>query len=238
MFYMDKKALQLNSRFSLPPNSLGYCGKDSAPEKFKSCVIDGKCEGVEEEFKHFIVLYPYLKAISKITRLPKYSYRVIESYWIGNDLLLEARQRDYRILLSFFEKQGVPKWLIDELKSRKPGKFIPTHLFQILHVGVGRASGSVPYNLETINNCMIRWGEVEKIGKSTATVKLNSLKKVKGVFCLTQISETFPFIPGFVTAIKKGDQVAVHWKQITKILTEEETRKISYWTNEVLKTIN
>lgn len=235
---MDKKALQLNSRFSLPPNSLGYCGKDSAPEKFKSCVIDGECGGVEEELKYFIVLYSYLRTISKITRLPKFSYKVAESYWIGNDLARKAKNRDYNILLSFFEKQGVPERLVEELKSKKPRKFIPTHLFQVLHVGVGRASGSVPYNLETINNCMIRWGEVKKVDKSSAEIKLNSLKKAKGIFYITQISDTFPFISGFVADIKVGDIVTVHWKQITKILTEEEEKKISYWTNEVLKNIN
>jgi hypothetical protein len=201
-------------------------------------VINEKCGGVEEELRHFIVLHPYLRTISKITHLPKFSHRVVESYWLGNDLTRKAKGGDYNILLSFFGKQGVPKWLIDELKGKRPKKFIPTHLFQVLHVGVGRASGSVPYNLETINNCMIRWGEVKKITGSKAKVKLNSLKKVKGVFQITQKNEVFPFIPGFVPDIKVGDIVTVHWKQINKILTEEETEKISYWTKEVLKAIN
>lgn len=235
---MDKKALQLNSRFTLPPNSLGYCGKNSAPEKFKSCVINGKCKGVEDELKNFIVLYPYLRTISRITGLPKFSYKVIESYWLGNDISRKAKQKDYPTLLNFFAKQGVPIWLIDELRSKKPKKFIPTHLFQVLHVGVGRASGSVPYNMETINNCMIRWGEVLRVNKKTATVKLNSLKKVKGAFQLTFITETFPFVPGFVPNMKRGDIVTAHWKRIVKILTEEEIEKISYWTYEVLKVVN
>jgi hydrogenase maturation factor len=235
---MDKKAIQLNARFSLPPNSLGYCGKDSAPEKFKSCVINGKCKGVDEEFKHFIVLHPYLRTLSKINKLPKFSYKVIESYWMGNDLLKKAKNSDYQILLSFFKKQGVPDWLVNELKEKKPKKFIPTHLFQVLHVGVGRASGSVPYNIETINNCMIRWGEVEKVNKSSAVVSLNSLKKVKGVFKIAKVKETRPFINGFVPNIKKGDTVIVHWSQIIKILSEGETKKIDYWTKEILKIVN
>lgn len=235
---MDVKALQLNSRFSLPPNSLGYCGKNSASEKFKACVVNGKCGGIENELKQFIVLYPYLRTISKISRLSKFSYKVIESYWLGNDLLSKAKQKDYGILLDFFEKQGVPDWLIKELKAKKPKKFIPTHLFQVLHVGVGRASGSVPYNIETINNCMIRWGKVEKVNKTTAKINLNSLKKTPGIYKLSLVEETFPYIPSFVQGIKAGDIVAVHWKQITKILTENEASKLSHWTKEVLKAIN
>ena len=237
MLGIDKKALQLNSRFSLPPNSLGYCGKDSAPEKFKACVIKGKCEGVEEEFKHFIVLYPYLRTLSKIIGLPKFSYKVVESYWLGNDKLTKAKNKDYSILLSFFEKQGVPDWFVAELKTEKPKKFIPNHLFQVLHVGVGRASGSVPYNLESINNCMIRWGKVEKVNKKTAVVSLNSLKKVRGSYKRTLVTETHSFVEGFVPNLKIGDTVTVHWRQIVKILSEEEIGKITYWTDEVLKTI-
>jgi len=140
--------------------------------------------------------------------------------------------------LNFFAKQGVPEWFVDELKTEKPKKFIPTHLFQVLHVGVGRASGSVPYNLESINNCMIRWGKVKKVNKKTAEISLNSLKKVKGVYKRKLITETFPFVDGFVPDLKVGDTVTVHWKQIVKILTEEEIEKITYWTDEVLKSIN
>ncbi|MBN2016234.1 hypothetical protein JW766_05395, partial [Candidatus Dojkabacteria bacterium] len=64
---MDKKALQLTSRFALPPNSLGYCGKDTAPEKFKKCIIKNDCLGVKSEIERFIVLNPYLETIAKIT---------------------------------------------------------------------------------------------------------------------------------------------------------------------------
>ena len=201
-------------------------------------MIRGKCAGVEEEFKHFIVLHPYLRTLSKIIGKPKFSYKVVESYWLGNDRLLKAKNKDYPILLNFFAKQGVPEWFVDELKSEKPKKFIPTHLFQVLHVGVGRASGSVPYNLESINNCMIRWGKVEKVNKKTAVVKLNSLKKVRGIYKRALVTETHPFVAGFVPNIKVGTTVTVHWKQIVKILTEEEIEKITYWTDEVLKTIN
>lgn len=234
---MDVKALQLNSRFSLPPNSLGYCGRGSAPEKFKACVIEGKCKNVEDEIKSFIVLHPYLRTISKITGRPKFSYKVIESYWLGNDLLLKARNKDYQTLLKYFEKQGVPKWFVEELKKKKPKKFIPTHLFQVLHVGVGKASGSVPYNLETINNCMVRWGRVVRVNGSSAKVELNSLKKKHGLFYLTKTKETVPFIPGFIKGIKAGDTVTVHWKQINKILTIEELENLKYWTDRVLLSI-
>ncbi len=232
---MDK-ALQLESRFSLPPNSLGYCGKKTAAYKFKQCIINGKCDGVKKEVTGFIVLYPYLKLLNKITKQPKFSKQTIEGYWLGNEILNKAKPKDYLLLLGYFQKQGVPGFFIKELKEKMPKKFIPSHLFQVLHVGVGRASGSVPFNLETVNDCMIRWGKVQSVTKNTATVDLNSLKTKNGrTYELTLAKTKVPFDRQLVLGLKKGDTVAVHWKMIIKILNDDEVKNIGFWTKEVLK---
>lgn len=235
---MDKKALQLLSRLSLPPNALGYCGKDSAPEKFKKCVIEGKCSGVSNEIKNFIVLNPYLKTLGKITGKDIFSYETAEAYWIGNNQLKKVKIEDYEILLKYLEKQGVPKWILEDLKGRRPKKFIPTHLFQILHVGVGRASGSVPYNLKSINNCMIRWGKVKKILEKEVLINVFSLARSGKGYKLVTKEKGFTIIPGFTNKLKIGEEVAVHWGHIIKKLNKSEVKKISFWTKEVLKTIN
>ena len=235
---MDKKALQLISRFSLPPNALGYCGKDSAPEKFKKCVIEGKCVGVEKELKNFIVLHPYLKTLSKIIKKDLFSYQVAEAYWLGNSQLTKVKHEDYMKLINNFRKQGVPDWLIKEISEKQPKKFIPTHLFQILHIGVGKASGSVPYNLQSINNCMVRWGKVKKISKDVIWVDITSLTRSRRKYNIVKKIRKFPVIPGFIPRLKVGDTVAVHWKQAVKKLNEKEIQKLSHWTKEVLRYIN
>lgn len=235
---MDIDALQLACRFALPPNSLGYCGQDSAPEKFKRCVISNECEGVEEEISKFIVFYPYLKTISEITNLPVFSYKVIESYCLGNELLRKVKSHHYEILLKNFAEQGVPDWLIQELRQKPPKLFIPHHLFQVLHVGVGRASGAVPFNTDTINQCMIRWGKVRKIAENEATIELNSLKETGQGYELTMSQETHPIIPEFVPDLRIGDTVAVHWKQVIKKLTPDEEKNLTYWTKKTLKVLS
>jgi hydrogenase maturation factor len=231
---MDIKALQLEARFSLPPNSLGYCGRDSAAEKFKDCIINGKCKNVEEEVKHFIVLYPYLETIAEITKLPVFSYEVIEGYWIGNDLLKRAKPEHYDLLLKNFEKQGVPDFFVKELKQKPPKIFIPNHLFQVLHVGVGRASGAVPFNLKSINNCMIRWGEVIRIQKEKVVINLYSLELKNKTYKLIVNKETFPINTELVPGLKTGDIVVVHWNMAVKILTKDEEKKLKYWTKQCL----
>ena len=234
----NTKALQLESRFSMPPNALKYCGRNTAGEQFRKCIIDGECSKVEEEVTKFIVLFPYLKTIAEITGKPVYSYETIESYWIGNDELKKSKPEDYTILLKHFKKQGVPEWLLKELENDRPKNFIPSHLFQILHVGVGRASGAVPFNLESINHCMIRWGEVTKIVGDKLTAKLHMLKKNNDKYELTMKNETVAFDRTLIPELKKGDTVAVHWKMAIKILTEDEVTKINYWTQQVLDSLS
>lgn len=231
---MDKKALQLLSRFSLPPNALGYCGMESAPEKFKKCVIEGKCSGVPTEIKKFIVLNPYLKTIAEVTGKNPFSYEVAEAYWLGNNLLKKFKPEHYKLLLQNLKKQGVPNWIIDELSEKDLKKFIPFHLFQILNAGVGRTSVKDPYNIKMMNSCMVRWGKITKIEENKVTVNLNSLKEEKGNYGLELIKETADAIPGFFKSLRKGDTVAVHWGIAVKKLTQKEIKNLEYWTDRVI----
>jgi len=234
---MNKKALQLAARFALPPNSLGYCGKDTAPAKFIDCAIHGKCGGVEQEMEKFIVLNPYLETMLRVTGLKKYSLKNVEAYWLGNEMLAKAKLKHYQILLDNFTKQGVPGWLVTELKQKVPKSFIPFHLFQVLHVGVGRASGSVPYNIETINNCMVRWGKVVKLKGLQITVNICQLEKLKHKFQITFGNEEFSYREDFLTGLKVGDVVAVHWKQVVKKLTPREVKNLEVWTGRTIETV-
>jgi hypothetical protein len=152
---LGNKALKLACQFALPPNSLGYCGSKTGTQKLKNCRDGKSCAGVEKELKKFIVLWPYLKTIAEITKKSPFDYEVVEAYCLGNDLLKKVELKHYSLLLKNFKKQGVPNWLVKELKNNPLKKFIPTHAFQVLFVGVGRASGSVPFNRNTVNKCLI-----------------------------------------------------------------------------------
>ncbi len=236
---MDTHALSLASRFSYAPNSKGYCGKLSAHDAFVRCIRDGDCDTVAEEMRHFIVLAPYLDLIAHASGMTPYDPEVIEAYWIGNDLLHRVKPSHYDILLENFQRQGVPMWLIDELSQKRPTRFIPSHLFQVLHVGVGQASGAVPFSITSVNHCMIRWGEVMEIHSTGAiTVRVHELahRKLRYVQVekTLQLSpDTYPF-----DNPRAGDIIAVHWGHVVKILTKNEVKQLSYWTQEVVSTLS
>jgi hydrogenase maturation factor len=235
---MDKKALQLCAHFALQPNQLGFCGRNSAPAKLKECIVDGNCKQIEKELKKFIVLNPYLQTIAEVTNLDPFSYKVIEAYWLGNDLLEQFKLGHYQILLKYFVKQGVPGWLVKELENKQPKVFIPIHLFNILHVGVGKASGSVPFNLESINNCMVRWGKVKSIINSQKLkIEAVKLKKQNDQYILGNKISDYKYYSQLVGKLKIGDQVAVHWGWIAKKITQKEKEEIRKWTDRLIENL-
>jgi len=233
---MNRDALQLLSRFAFSPNQLGYCGLDSASQNFTKCVISGNCDHVTEEIPHFKGLNPYLKTIAQLTNLDIFDYQVIEAYWLGNELLSQFKPSDYDILIKNFQEQGLPEVFIEDVSSNKPNTFIPLHLFNILHIGVGKITGSVATTIDSINNCMIRWGEITKIENNNLTVDLNQIK-ISQQYDLETVTQSFDFLPEWLPDLKTGDTIAVHWKWPTKILTTQETKNLSHWTNQLLKAL-
>lgn len=233
---MDTKALQLLSKFSLPPNALHYCGHDTAQQAFKSCITQKNCDQVPQEVKKFIVLWPYLKTLGQALNKDPFSYEIIEAYWFGNHLLEQIQPNHYDLLLQNLQNQGVPDFLLQEIKSKRPDPFIPVHLFNILHVGVGKASGAVPFNLQSINNCMIRWGVIKTMDQHQATLDLVSIVTEKPPYKLATSQTTLPIDPNLTPHLNLKDIVAVHWNQIVHILTPMEQTQLSYWTNALIQT--
>jgi hypothetical protein len=232
---MQSKALKLASLFSYSPNHKGYCGRDSAGDVFTRCILKGECEKVPRELKHFIVLYPYLKTIATLTGLSLFDHKVVEAYWIGNELLEKIPVSGYDTLLKEFKKQGVPSWLINTLRKKKPVRFIPNHLFQVLHVGVGQASGSVPFDIQSINSCMIRWGKVLMVkADGTVTASLKQLTQSGAGYKLTKVKTTLSAGSSPFFKPKVGEIIAVHWGHIVKRLARKEETNLTYWTKQML----
>ncbi len=236
---MDFSGLSLAARFSLSPNQKGYCGKGSAPDKFRRCITGGETEGVADELSKFIVLFPYLRTIGEINKKGPFALSSAEAYWLGNDDLKKAGAADYERLLDHFSEQGVPDFFVKELRENKPKVFLPFHLFQVLFVGVGRASGAVPFNLTSANECMIRWGRVVEIekDKEKARVLLVELERKGKRLELVEKEEDVLYETELVEGITKGAIVAVHWGRIAKILTEREAENLKRWTGRVLETV-
>lgn len=200
----NTKALQLMARFSLPPNKLGYCGRNQVTEQLLACINEGQCDWLNEEIAGFRSQLPYLKTIATVTGKDYLDYEVIEAYWLGNDLLKQFSNEHYPILLRQLEELGLPDFYIHTLKKKVPNRFIPFHLFSVQHMNQLPANTNLDL-ASLIDNCRIRWERV------ASDQRLATSDQVLG-------------------DLKAGDVVAIHWQTAVKKLTKREVNNLMKWS--------
>ena len=94
-------------RYAFMPNRLRYCGGDDNRTLFQygiEHVIDG---GLPSVLRRFTGAFPYLQLIARSNGISDpFDQRVVEAYWIGNDLLNHVEARLLcDSLLERFDKQ-------------------------------------------------------------------------------------------------------------------------------------
>lgn len=237
---MDISSLQLCARFARTPNALNYCGTSRAESAISDCLLKGNCAEFTKELKKFKALHSYLTVIAKKHKRGISDYEVVEAYWIGNKLLNGFDRKDFAKLLSEFAKQGVPQAFIEELekKSRLQGfEFIPHHSFNVVFVGVGNITGSVEYNIENVNNCLIREGKVIKVGRGKVRLKTRHLIKSGEKFVFTPSEEEFTFDKNLLPNIRGCDHLAVHWGEGCYALTEKQKDSLDFYNRKIISSV-
>jgi len=220
--------LEFFAKYALPPNILGYCG----PANTCGIVKENNPEELRRLLSQFEGAVPYLRLIASANSIKDiFDYRVIEAYWLGNDLLKNVPTGDlYGDMEKRFKKRMRKKdwhWLISGLI----GEAKPHHVFHVLdiyrRIGFMR-SGAAEKILETINNCRISWGKVVFVEKNQALIEYFPLeffgnkldfggKKIKNF--LIQESD-----------LKSNDDVSLHWNYVCGKITGRQVKNLSFWT--------
>ncbi len=80
------------AKYSIVPHDLGLCG----PQENCSLILQGKNKKkIREVFEKFTPVVHYCKYIAKANGIKDYfDDRVLEAYWLGNDLLKKAQYKD------------------------------------------------------------------------------------------------------------------------------------------------
>src|SRR3954454_8571301 len=78
----------LFARYAYGPNRLGYCGPDAVTELFEEGTSGADDRALRELARRFEGAWPYLELIAHANGLSDaLDRRVVEAYWLGNDLL-------------------------------------------------------------------------------------------------------------------------------------------------------
>ena len=234
------------ARYAFAPNLYHYCGPETNGELgdyLKAELSDG---GLVEHLTKFETLYPYFQAIAQANAIADpLDARVVEAYWVGNNLLDKVIEADvYRALVEF---QRLPKrlpkkelkWLLPKIDQRARLH----HSFHVFNVFSRTGHHTVKQTVETMDQCRISWGKILdsrfKILDSRISIKTQQLIYRNGKLMLV------PIIKEVVVAqeelgkkLKLGDVVSVHWGFVCDKLTKKQAAALEKYTLHHLKLAN
>ena len=210
----------LFARYAYGPNRLGYCGPDAVEELWGEGTVGHDEEALRELARSFEGAWPYLQLIAGANHIADpLDRRVVEAYWLGNDLLRAVGPNS---LASSLELRFRPRLRPDGwrwLATKPADGAVPVHAFHVLDVfprlGLLR-SGSVDRALEVMDACRIRWGRVlERDGDwlvvSSVPLELGDSRLRLGPARPERIQawrDGVGFLDGAPTV---GDVVTIHW---------------------------
>ncbi|NCN24585.1 hypothetical protein GW918_00685 [Candidatus Berkelbacteria bacterium] len=234
-YQMDGSLYHL--RFGFPPNHFHYCGPRDSRAILDYLKAGKTDEGLRQLLEKFRGAVPYLKFIAQENKIKDpFDRRVVEAYWVGNDLLKNCNlQRFYNELENRFHTLVSKKTLVEMLGNVPLGSR-PHHSFHVIHI-FSQTGGMLKMfqpSLTLMNNCLIRPGKIKlKIKNKELKIKTQKLKIV---------NHSIKFVPSIETArvldstkFKKGDLVAIHWGWICDKISSSQQIQLNFWNNQSLK---
>ncbi|MFN2518025.1 MAG: DUF6390 family protein [Jatrophihabitantaceae bacterium] len=238
----------LFARYAYPPNELGYCGPDDASVLLARGSATAE-HRIAEHARQFEGAWAYLEIIAAAAHIADpLDARVVEAYWIGNELLTAVD----------------PEYLVSELRQRfgdqAGASWVPGlahHGFQVFAVypwvGLLRRGNGNSVALSVLEQCRIRWGEVIALEGERLRVLSRPLILSDGLLELGA--------PGEQTAawsidgrslltvdstdldltrppVSVGDQVAMHWDWVCDALSPGQVAALEFHTADQLARTN
>lgn len=228
-------------RYGFMPNQLRYCGGDDHRTLFEygvHNVVDG---GLDPLLRAFTGALPYLRLIASANAIADpFDARVVEAYWIGNDLLdhVEVRQL-YDALLERFgaQLQGRTR---DWVLGKAPAGARPHHNFHVFDVH--SRVGELGHSLHTMDQCRVSWGQVTEVDGAELVVARRPLTLREGKLTLGAAEPTRVLRQiegrGFADAAAPGDWVSLHWGWVCEVLTPRQQANLVNCTDDHLRLAN
>lgn len=235
----------LFARYAYPPNSLGYCGTDETHlllEYGASHTSDG---GLAEAARTFEGAWPYLALIAGANEITDpLDPRVVEAYWVGNDLLDRVPAGDLaRHVEDRFRGRIGRSW--QRVVEAVAAGAVPHHTFHVFAVypwlGLMR-TGVVDQPLHVLDQCRTTPALVESTSEDSARVLVRPLVWDGRRLALgSWTSRTVRWRDdgyAFVADLRRGEWVSLHWDFVCDLLTPDGARRLDRVTRTVLASVN
>lgn len=233
------------TRYAFMPNKLNYCGPDKNRDLFEYGVQRIANRGLEEILEEFETLHPYLKFIAISNGIKDiYDPRVIEAYWLGNELLQNVTLPKFYDHLLFGQnlKKRLDKKTLNKVIEKIPLGAKPHHSFHVFHVFKRTGNLEILHTLDSMDNCRISWGKIKKILPDRFTVDYTPLVLRKNKMALgpekeREILRAFDG-KGFVVDAEAGDWISIHWGWACEKISLRQKDNLEKWTKYHLSLFN
>jgi len=233
-------------RYAYPPNALGYCGPDDSAAFREYAVAGVVDQGLVKLAQAFSGAWPYLELISAGCDIKDpLDHRVVEAYWVGNDLLdrVPVNQIGNSMAERFRQRVGNKfQFLAEGVLAGG----VPHHSFHVFGVypwvGLLGDDRMTKHALMVLDRCRIRPGKVIAVHGDRAIVESRPLRWDGRLLTLGELAQETARLAqdGTVLArgIGPGDVVSVHWDWICDKLTQRQLRALRGYTQRHLDMVN
>lgn len=231
--------------YAFMPNRLAYCGPDKNRDLFEYGATQTVDQGLKEILAEFQTLWPYLRLIAASNQKnDPFDEKVVEAYWIGNELLETTPIKDFyrHLALTMNFKKRLGRKSFEYLVAKLPLGAKPHHTFHVLNIFLRTGHHAIQHTLETMDNCRVSWGEVLEVQTDALSVLSQPLILVGQKLKLGQpiVKKIQRSIAGhsFLPEPKAGDWVSFHWGFACEKLTRRQVRNLTHYTKEAVSLAN
>ena len=225
-------------QYSFATNRLNYCGPENAFQAFQAFIIRPSQEQaprIRQLLEGFTGLNLYLDLIASANHLEPFDERVIEAYWLGNELLDSIPFDQFKGALSTgLVKAGLPASIVQAKVARMQPSFNAHHSFHVLYINF--ITPKVEKIIENLDKCLPLAGKILEVqGTRLALATKRLVKTGKGFAfepCVTEVENPFIGNP------QAGELVSFHWGTAVERLSFAQAATLQKYTQANLETVN
>ena len=221
-------------RYAFMPNRLQYCGGDDNRTILEYAVADTREAPLDRLLRKFTGALPYLALIARRNGIADpFDERVVEAYWIGNELLDRVEAVELYDHLKERYGRELSARTMDRVAAKAPAGARPHHSFHVFDVWRQTERGRNEV-LATLDSCRISWGTVAAVEPLELVVDRAPIVFREGKLALgePQRERVTRMLEGrgFVEDVAPGDVISIHWSWACEVLTGPQQRSLERYT--------
>jgi hypothetical protein len=230
----------LFARFAFMPNRLGYCGTDANAE-LVAYLKEGRADGgLRRHLATFSGALPHLRLIAESTGIADpFDERVVEAYWIGNELLEHVDwTRHARRLREQFQSRLRPS-TVDLLVGKPQAGARAHHAFHVFDLSFRTG---LPGGDHALDLCRIGWGTIVSVDPGAYTVVYEPIIIDRGRLAFgppqpLRVLRTLGDDP-LADDGAIGDVLAFHWRFACMRLSAPQAANLAHYTRGMMALAN